>query len=175
MRGLDWLGHSLGVIKAAFTLAADDPPRVERLVAVSPPRLSYAYFCQTPRGEEFRQTFAAAEERVAAGRGDELMLVKFPLAYYVMLPATSTATGRGSALQRALASEPCCGPVPTLVTYGTNEVQGDLAFRGMPEAVEELRHRGESVARGRNCRSGPHIYGLSRWAAERIGSWLRRS
>ena len=77
------LGHSLGAIKAAFTLAADDPPRVERLVAVSPPRLSYAYFCQTPRGEEFRQTFAAAEERVAAGRGDELMLVKFPLAYYV--------------------------------------------------------------------------------------------
>jgi len=67
------LGHSLGAIKAIYTLAADAPASVTALVAVSPPRLSYSYFCQTPRAKRFRETFETASQLVASGREDELL------------------------------------------------------------------------------------------------------
>jgi pimeloyl-ACP methyl ester carboxylesterase len=130
------LGHSLGAIKAILTLAADDAPAVARLVAVSPPRLSYAHFCAAPRGAEFRRTFAAAQELVAAGRGDELMAVTFPLAYHIAAAGYLDRYGpeeRYNVLAH-LARVKC----PTLVTYGSAELAASEAFAGMPEAIGAL-------------------------------------
>ncbi len=130
------LGHSMGAIKAIFTLAAGRGSRVAALVAISPPRLSHSFFCSTARAREFRQTFAAAEELERAGRGDELMYVTFPLPIYVSAAGYLDRYGPDekynvlSHLERV-----AC---PTLVTFGSSEVQHNEAFRGMPEAVEAL-------------------------------------
>jgi pimeloyl-ACP methyl ester carboxylesterase len=172
-RRIGLLGHSLGAIKAVITLAADDAPEVARLVAVSPPRLSHGYFCQTPRGDEFRQTFAAAQDRVAAGHGEDLMWVRFPLAYYVSAAGYVDRYGPDEHYNVL----PHLGRVrvPTLVTYGSSEVQSDLAFRGMPEAAEQCataaNHLRVAVIAGAD-----HIYTACHDAlAERIAAWLRRS
>lgn len=166
------LGHSLGAVKAIFTLASENPPQVAALVAVSPPRLSYSYFCETPRAEHFRRWFATADELVRAGRGDELLKVDFPLKYYVSAEGFLDRYGPEERynvlglLDRVT--------VPTLVTYGSSEVQGDFAFRGMPEAVEKLATAANSLQVA-VIAGADHIYTACHDAlAARIGSWLGR-
>lgn len=130
------LGHSMGAIKAVFTLAADDAPPLTALVALSPPRLSYSFFCASRRGDEFRQTFAKAESMAGAGRGDELMFITFPLPTYITAAGYLDRYGpeeRYNVLGHV--QRVAC---PTLVTYGSVEVQANVAFHGMPEAVEAL-------------------------------------
>ena len=166
------LGHSLGAVKAIFTLSAEPPRCVTALVAVSPPRLSYSYFRETPRAGGFLQTFAAAEELVRAGRGEELLLVKFPLTYYVSAAGYVDRYGpeeRYNVLK--LLDRVSC---PTLVTYGSSEVQGDFAFRGMPEAVESLATP-ENSLQVAMIAGADHLYtGCHDVLAGRIASWLGR-
>jgi pimeloyl-ACP methyl ester carboxylesterase len=128
------LGHSLGAIKAIYALAADNPPQVAALVAASPPRLSFEHFRGSRRGSEFLQNFADAERLVASGRGDELMLVQFPIAYYVTAAGFIDRYGPAERynILRLLGKLRS----PTLITYGSTEVLAHDAFRGMPEAVE---------------------------------------
>ena len=64
-----------------------------------------------------------------------MLLVKFPLPYYVSAAGFVDRYGPQERYDvvRLLDRVPC----PTLVTYGSSEVQGDVAFRGMPEDVEK--------------------------------------
>ena len=64
------------------------------------------------------------------------MLVDFPLNYYVSAGGFVDRYGPEERYDVRAASWTACA-CPTLVTYGSSEVQGNLAFRGMPEAVEE--------------------------------------
>jgi len=133
-RRIGLLGHSLGAIKAILTLADDDPPQVTALVAASPPRLSHEHFCQSRHADRFLRNFAAAEKLVAERRGDELMLVQFPIAYYVSAACFVDRYGPGERynILKMLARV----AVPTFITYGSAEIQNHDAFQGMPEAVE---------------------------------------
>jgi pimeloyl-ACP methyl ester carboxylesterase len=171
-RRISLLGHSLGAVKAILTLAQQQPAGVAALVAVSPPRLSYDYFCETPRGEGFKDTFRQAQQLVSAGRGDELMLVRFPLTYYVSAAGFVDRYGpeeRYNVL-RLLGQV----RVPTLVTYGSTEVQGDFAFRGMPEAVEALATEANRLQVA-VIAGADHIYTACHDSlAARIGAWARR-
>jgi pimeloyl-ACP methyl ester carboxylesterase len=171
-RRIGLLGHSMGAVKAIFTLAGDGPPQVARLVAVSPPRLSYSHFCQMPQADEFRKTLAVAEEHVDAGRGDELLLIRFPIAYYISAAGFVDRYGpqeRYNVL-KLLDRVPC----PTLVTYGSSEVQNDAAFRGMPEAVAELTSAANALQVA-VIGGADHVYtGLHDVLARRIASWLSR-
>ena len=132
-RRIGLLGHSMGAVKAIVTLAGEQPPRVARLVAISPPRLSYSHFLTSRRGDAFRATFERAAACVAAGRGDELLWVTFPLPYYVTAAGYLDRYGPAERYNvlPLLARVGC----PTLVTYGSVELAGD-AFQGMSEAVE---------------------------------------
>lgn len=149
------LGHSMGAIKAILTQADADAPQVARLVAVSPPRLSYSQFCASPHGAEFRRTFAEAEKRVAAGQGDELMFVKLPLAYYITAAGYLDRYGpeeRYNVL-RYLPQVKC----PTLVTYGSAELSASDAFAGMPEAIRALG-MAEEILRVAVIAGADHFY-----------------
>lgn len=128
------LGHSLGAIKAIYALAAEEAPQVAALVAASPPRLSYEHFSSSRRGPEFLQNMAEAEQLVAAGKDEQLMLVQFPIAYYVTAAGFVDRYGPAERynILRMLDRVKC----PALMTYGSSEVQSHDAFRGMPEAVE---------------------------------------
>ena len=130
------LGHSLGAIKAILTMAGDNPPPVKVLVAASPPRLSYEHFRQSRRGVEFLENFATAEKLVASGRGEELLLVQFPIAYYVT--AAKFIDRYGPAENYNILRMLDRVTVPTLMTYGSAEIQQHEAFQGMPEAVKKL-------------------------------------
>jgi len=47
------IGHSLGAVKCLYALAHEDALAVERVIAISPPRLSYSWFCGNPEGPPF--------------------------------------------------------------------------------------------------------------------------
>ncbi len=171
-RRIGLLGHSMGAIKAIFTLAADDAPQVAALVAASPPRLSYQHFCQSKHGEEFRQAFASAEALVAGGRGDELLLVNFPLAYYIT--AAGYLDRYGPAERYNVLRLIGRLRVPTLVTYGSAEVPAHVSFAGMPEAVESLA-TAENRLRVAVIAGADHIYtGCHDSLAAVIAKWLKR-
>ena len=166
------LGHSLGAVKAIFTLAAESPPEVALLVAVSPPRLSHEQFLRSSKGEIFRQTFDAAAALVRDGRGDELMRVTFPLAYYASAAAYVDRYGPEERYDvlRLLDRVRC----PTLVTYGSREVHLDVAFGGMPEEVANLA-RVAPALKVAVIADADHIYtGCHDALAGRILSWAGR-
>jgi hypothetical protein len=165
------LGHSLGAVKAIFTLAANRPAAVVALVAVSPPRLSYSYFGQTPRAPAFRETFENASQLIAAGREDELLQIDFPLRYYVS--AAGFVDRYGPAERYNVLKLLDRVSVPTLVTYGSSEVK-DLAFRGMPDEVAELRTE-QNQLQVAVIAGADHIYTACHDAlAGRISAWLKR-
>lgn len=130
------LGHSLGAIKAILAMAEEPSPLVKVLVAASPPRLSYQHFCSSRQGREFLQNYERARQLVAEGRGDELLLVKFPIAYYVSAAGFVDRYGPDEKYNILRMLERVT--VPTLITYGSQELQVHDAFRGMPEEVERL-------------------------------------
>ena len=166
------LGHSLGAVKAIFALAAVDPPELAALVAISPPRLSYSHFCQTPRAEGFRQTFSKAQDLVARGQGDELLKIDFPLKYYVSASGFVDRYGPEERYNVVRLLDRVC--VPTLVTYGSSEVQADFAFRGMPEAAAALATPANRLQVA-VIAGADHIYsGCHDSLAARIASWLSR-
>src|SRR5262249_13795541 len=95
---MDWLrqrslpriglvGHSSGAVKGIYALANEPQLGATCLVALSPPRLSYSWFCECPQGPEFLEAFAKAEGYVASGQPLTLMEVKLPL------PMVITAAG----------------------------------------------------------------------------------
>jgi len=171
-RRIGVLGHSMGAIKAILTLAADDAPQVAALVAASPPRLSYEHFCRSTPAEEFRRTFAAAEAHVAAGRPSELMLVKFPLAYYISAEGYLDRYGPAEKYN-VLRLIPKLR-TPTLVTYGSQEVQQHEAFAGMPDEVQELS-RPDNPLKVAVIAGADHIYTACHDSlAAVIAKWVRK-
>jgi pimeloyl-ACP methyl ester carboxylesterase len=162
----------MGAIKAILTLAGPRPPQIARLVAISPPRLSYSHFCTTPRADEFLRTFATAQQCIDQGRGEELLLIQFPIPYYVSAAGFVDRYGPEEKYNvLKLLDRVSC---PTLVTYGSSEVRGQVAFRGMPEAVARLATAFNSLQVA-VIAGADHIYtGLHDALAARIASWLRR-
>ncbi len=129
-------GHSLGAVKCIYALAQDDSIGVERAIAISPPRLSYAWFCENPEGPRFLESYRQSEALIQAGTPSALLEVSLPL------PMAITAAGyvekygpdeRYNFLQHLRYMR-----VPTLVTFGGIEVANNMAFRAAPEAVAEL-------------------------------------
>ena len=133
------LGHSLGAVKSAYSQAHQPHAAVARLMLLSPPRLSHAHFLASSRSAEFTATLAKAEALVAAGRGEELLDVRFPLPYLVTAEGYLDKYGPGERYSILPLIERLRGLV--LLTFGSQEVQTNVAFAGLPEAVDALRAR----------------------------------
>ncbi|MBX9790685.1 MAG: alpha/beta fold hydrolase [Pirellulales bacterium] len=183
-RSVALLGHSLGAVKSIYALAqagsgSDDtasgrPRSVTRLIVLSPPRLSYSYFAASPRAEEFLAMCRQAEELVAAGRDESLVEISFPLPYAVTARGYLDKYGPAERYNvlKHLPTISC----PTLVTFGSIEVQTNVAFRGMPEAVEALPAAADGASRSLALIAGAdHFYsGTRAELAARVESWLRK-
>src|SRR5947209_1867668 len=52
------IGHSLGAVKCLYALAHEPQADVAAVIAISPPRLSYSWFCTSPDGPRFLETYA---------------------------------------------------------------------------------------------------------------------
>jgi pimeloyl-ACP methyl ester carboxylesterase len=171
VRRVSLLGHSSGAIKAIYTLAHDPQPAVTCLVALSPPRLSYSRFCSSPQGPDFLATYRRAEKLVGAGQPAALLDVQLPL------PMVITAAGYAEKYgpQERYDFVPLLRGVacPILVTLGELEVEKNMAFAGLPEALAPLteRNRRLSVV---TVAGADHFYtGVCDDLLGRIEGWLR--
>jgi dienelactone hydrolase len=165
------LGHSLGAVKGLYALAQEPRPGAACLVGLSPPRLSYSWFCAGPEGPEFLATYALAEEHVRAGRPTALLDVQLPLPFVITAAGYVEKYGpdeRYNFLKFA-AGVPC----PTLITFGGVEVEKNMAFRGSPEALEELAAR-QPRLRTETVAGADHFYtGVRAEAVAVVEAWLR--
>ncbi len=165
------LGHSLGAVKALYALAHEPDPSVACVIGVSPPRLSYSWFCSGDQRELFLATYAEAERLAREGRPEALMDVKFPLPFVVTAAGYLDKYGPDERYNvlNFVGGVRC----PALVTLGSVEVENNVAFRGLPEALAPLcerypRLRAEVVA------GGDHFYtGARAEVVARVEEWLR--
>jgi pimeloyl-ACP methyl ester carboxylesterase len=126
------VGHSLGAIKAIYTAARAAHPALRRLIAISPPRLSHAYYLESEKREEFLAQYRMAKEHAAAGHGEALMEIKTPLSFLVS--AASFLDKYGPEEKYNFLREIGRLNVPTLFVYGSVELE-EVGFRGLPEAI----------------------------------------
>jgi pimeloyl-ACP methyl ester carboxylesterase len=138
------IGHSLGAVKCLYALAHEAGLDAACVVAISPPRLSYSWFCTNPEGASFLTTYHEADAQVQAGRPAAILDVQLPLPFVI------TAAGfvekyspdeRYNYL-RILSGVRC----PVLITLGEIEIAGNMAFRAAPLAITELRRNNVVVA-----------------------------
>jgi pimeloyl-ACP methyl ester carboxylesterase len=167
------VGHSLGALKSIYGLAREHWPAVERLIAISPPRLSYSSFQSEKKAARFVETFGRAKSLVESGRGEELLEIDFPLPYVVSARGYVDKYGpdeRYNVLKHFDQVR-----VPSLVLFGSLEVQHNPAFRQLPEQIERL-----AAEHGLPCQVGilagaDHFYaGAREELLARIERWLQK-
>lgn len=168
------VGHSLGALKSLYMMAHQPHDAVTGVVAISPPRLSYTSFSEGPEGERFRRDFQTAEDACAAGERGRLLEVTFPIPYVVTTAAYVDKYGpedRYDLLQfldRVVS--------PTMVVFGSEEVQRNVAFRELPEAIERLADGTDRAIQVEVIAGADHFYSASRRElANRTIRWLRQS
>jgi len=166
------LGHSLGAVKCLYALAQEPQHRPAALVAVSPPRLSYSWFCTSPQGPEFLETYQRAERLVQDNQPAALLDVKLPLPFVITAAGYVEKYGPDERYNylRFLGSVPC----PVLVTLGSVEAENNMAFRGAAEEIAALGARRPSLA-VTTIAGADHFYtGVRREVVAAVESWLRR-
>jgi pimeloyl-ACP methyl ester carboxylesterase len=165
------VGHSLGAVKAIYALANAPHNAARGIVAISPPRLSYRFFRQSPRDAEFFASITTAQQQVAEGRGNTLMEVTFPLPY--LITAAGYVDKYGSAERYNFMNILPQVPAPALFAFGELELEQNAAFFGLADAVAEspagLAARNVTTIPGAN-----HFYvGVTGLLAAKIEAWLR--
>jgi pimeloyl-ACP methyl ester carboxylesterase len=133
------LGHSMGAVKCLYAVAHEPSLAPARLVALSPPRLSYSWFCSSPEGAKFLETYHLADQHVTAGQPATLLEVQVPLPYVISAAGYVEKYGPDERFNylRFLPSVPC----PSLITLGETEVRSNMAFRETPAAIAELARK----------------------------------
>ncbi|MCI0378179.1 MAG: hypothetical protein L0215_11285, partial [Gemmataceae bacterium] len=181
---MDWLrstigprvllaGHSLGAVKSLYAAAHEPALAPQGILALSPPRLSYSWFCQSAQAQEFLTTFEKAEKLEAAGEGKTLIDVTLPL------PMTIAAGGYvekyGPSERYNFLNFTAAVKCPTLFLFGSVEVDKNMAFQEAPAKVARLaeKHKRLSVD---IVPGGDHFYnGVRDEAWEKFEAWLRDS
>lgn len=143
---LDWLrerferialiGHSSGAVKCLYSVAHEPSIQPACVIGLSPPRLSYSWFCSSPEAQDFLATYRKAEELVQGGQPAALMDVKLPLPFVITAAGFVEKYGPDERYNflRFVKSVRC----PTLVTFGSVEVANNMAFRQAPEELKEV-------------------------------------
>ena len=165
------LGHSLGALKAIYSQARDPHAAVSHVVAISPPRLSYAAFCQGPRRRDFLQTMSRAEQLVAAGEGEHLLEVNIPLSLLICAAGYVDKYGPAERYNLLNFAEDVTNPL--LILLGEQEVSSDsAAFGGLDAILRGIRFKSDDVDI-RVIAGADHFYrGATDALATSILSWL---
>jgi alpha/beta superfamily hydrolase len=133
------VGHSLGAVKCLYAAAREPGLAPRCLIALSPPRLSHAWFCASPEGPQFLETYHRAERLVQDGQPLALLDVTLPFPFVITAGGYVEKYGpeeRYNYLPLLTGL-----PAPTLVTLGGVEVENSMAFRGAAEALAKLAGR----------------------------------
>jgi dienelactone hydrolase len=151
------VGHSLGAVKSLYALANEPALDVARAIAISPPRLSYSWFCSNPEGSAFLTTYHEADALMQAGRPAALLDVQLPLPFVITAAGYVEKYGPDERYNylRFLA-----GVRPrVLLTLGAIEAANNVAFRGAADAIADLGRGNVNVATIANA---DHFYSAAR-------------
>jgi pimeloyl-ACP methyl ester carboxylesterase len=163
------LGHSLGAIKAVYAVTHHSHPAIQRLIAISPPRLSHHYYLESERREEFSAHYKTAQEHVAAGRGETLMNITVPLPF--MVSATSFLDKYGPEEKYNFLRYLKQLQLPTLFDFGGVELE-EVNFRGLAEAAVEGALPGQNI-QSVTIEGANHVYtGRIEELSFKIRAWL---
>jgi pimeloyl-ACP methyl ester carboxylesterase len=165
------IGHSLGAVKCLYALAHEPKLDVRGVIAISPPRLSYSWFCTSPEGPAFLETYTLAERYIAEGQPGALLDVKLPLAMVITAAGYAEKYGPDERYNylRFVGSVRC----PVLMTLGEIEMANSTAFRGAVEVVAETCHGRPHLA-VEVIPGADHFYSNARAELiSRIENWLR--
>lgn len=161
------IGHSLGAVKCLYALA-HDALDVPRAIAISPPRLSYSWFCESPESAKFLETYRAAEALVQAGQPATLVEVSLPLPFAITAAGYVEKYGPDERYNylKFVNGVRC----PLLVTFGAIEAAHNMAFRGAAEELTDARRVNISVSTIANA---DHFYTQARSdLLQRLDHWL---
>ena len=138
------VGHSMGGVKSAMTLAASQATEVSRLICLGSPRFCHEELRSHHSAAHFRADYARALELIEAGHGEQLLHVRQPL------PLTITAANfveKYSPEDRYDIIRLLRGvQVPTLVLLGGEEISRSGAYASQPRELQQLQQsRGSSA------------------------------
>jgi len=168
-RSVALVGHSLGAIKAIYFAAQLAHPLVERLVAISPPRLSYSHYLASEQRNEFEAHYGTAQEHIAGGRSEALMEIRTPLPF--LLSAANFVDKYGPEEKYNILRQIGRVSVPALFVFGGIELE-EVNFRGLPEAIGAAATSGQNV-RVVTVAGANHIYtGQIEELAHKLRAWL---
>lgn len=132
---LGLLGHSLGAVKALYTVA--NGASADFIIAASPPSLSYRRLLAGKDGEAFRRWIDEAKRLIDAGADDRLFEPNVP---FPLVISARTYWDKYGAEERYDFLK-FLGKLdrPTLFTYGELELRGEgTPFTGLPERIREI-------------------------------------
>jgi pimeloyl-ACP methyl ester carboxylesterase len=166
------LGHSMGAVKCLYAVAHEPRDAPVCVVAISPPRLSYSWFCSSPEGEDFLQTYQLAERYAADGQAGTLMEVKLPLPMPITAGGFLEKYGPAERYNylRFVASVNC----PALIALGSVEVENNMAFRQTPGEVEALTTKRPYLCVETIPRADHFYKDVRDTLFARIEAWLKR-
>lgn len=129
------IGHSMGAVKCLYAAAKNPNLNADRVVAVSPPRLSCEWFRQGPHAVKFKGLLSRAQALANAGEGQQLLEVDFPLP--MILCAAGYVDKYGP--QERYNFLPWLPTLrqPVHFVFGTVEVERNWAFTDLPTAVRD--------------------------------------
>ena len=168
-RRVGLIGHSLGAIKAIY--AATHEPRLlpGRIVALSPPRLSFQAFITGPRRPRFQQTLEMAEANLAAGKPEALIQARFP--FPLLITSAGYLEKYGPQEKYNFLRFAHRLPCPTLFTYGQLELDStDVSFAGLPDLIRNLQY--ESIEP--QCITIPQADHMYRGTYDRLSAEVTR-
>ena len=131
------LGHSLGAIKVLYAQAHEADPRVQKIIAISPPCLSYQRFQSGANAAEFQSSLSAAEALQSAGQAQQLFPASFP--FPLIISANTYLDKYGRADRYDILNFSPKIECPVAFIYGGQEITEDSsAFRGIVEDLERV-------------------------------------
>lgn len=178
LRDRGWLrivltGHSLGAIKSVYAVTHELELSIAGLIAISPPRLSYAAFEHSPDASpEFLGSIRTAQKLVNEGRGSELFWARHP--FNAQISSGSYLDKYGPAERYNIFPLLDRLPSPALFTYGSKELAtGGVPFAGVVELVQQARPPGGSID-VEVVPEADHVYtGVQSELIKRLEAWLR--
>lgn len=165
------IGHSLGAVKSLYALAQEPQLSAACIVAISPPRLSYSWFCSSPEKDAFLDDYSRAALLVEQGEPARLLEVKLPLPFVVTAAGYVEKYGPDERYNYLpfVRSLRC----PALFTFGELEVANNMAFRAAPTELAELAKRQTSLSVA-TIAGADHFYaGVRDVLLQRVESWLQ--
>ena len=130
------IGHSMGGIKVIHAATRENSINPACLIAISPPRLCYESFATGLQGAQFLETFNHASRLVESGQPAALLQVQIPMPYVITAAGYIEKYGPDDRYDflKMLNGLAC----PAMITLGSKEIASNMAFQGLPHALQPL-------------------------------------